>query len=82
MYMKNRRFQSQNRKLKEELQHFKDELAHRNLNVLVQAAIERDEPRVKKSTHVVKRSIPAKEKDVAMAEGSSHAIRRSVILMK
>jgi len=38
---------------------FKDELAHRNLNVLVEAAIERDEPTVKKSTPAVKRNIPA-----------------------
>jgi hypothetical protein len=42
LYRKNRSFQSQNRKLKEELQPFKDDLAQRNLNVLVQAAIERN----------------------------------------
>jgi hypothetical protein len=75
LYRKNKSFQSQNRKLKEELQHFKDELAQRNLNVLVQAAIERDEPTVKRST-------PAKEKDVAMTEGSSPPTRRSARLMK
>jgi hypothetical protein len=57
------------------LQHFKDELAQRNLNVLVQVAIERDEP-------TVKRSIPTKETDVAMIEGSSPATRRSARLMK
>jgi hypothetical protein len=33
LYRKNKGFQSQNRKLKAELQHFKDELAQRNLNV-------------------------------------------------
>jgi hypothetical protein len=75
LYRKNKIFQSQNRKLKEELHHFKDELAQRNLNVLVQAAIERDEP-------AVKRSIPAKEKYVSMTEGSSPATRRSARLMK
>ena len=82
LYRKNRGFQSQNRKLKEELQHFKDELAQRNLNVMVEAAIERDEPVVMKSTPVVKRSIPAKEKHAAMIEGSSPTTRRSAMLMK
>jgi hypothetical protein len=64
------------------LQHFKDELAQRNSNVLVQAAIERDEPVVKKSTPVVNKSIPTKEKHVVMIEGCSPATRRSVRLMK
>jgi hypothetical protein len=49
------------------LQHFKDELAQRNLNFLVEAAIERDEPTIKKSTPAVKRKIHANEKDDAMA---------------
>jgi hypothetical protein len=75
LYRKNKSFQSQNRKLKEELHPFKDELAQRNLNVLVQAAIERDEPAVKRST-------PTKERDVAMTEGSSPATRRSARLRK
>jgi hypothetical protein len=75
LYRKNISFQSQNRKLKEELQPFKDELAQRNLNVLVQAAIERDEPAVKRST-------PTKERDAAMTEGSSPATRRSARLRK
>jgi hypothetical protein len=57
------------------LQHFKDELAQRNLNVLVQAKIERDEPSVKRST-------PAKEKDASKTEGSSPPTRRSARLMK
>jgi hypothetical protein len=52
------------------------------LNVLVEAAIEREEPVVKKSTPAVKKSIPAKEKHVAMIEGSSPATRRSARLMK
>jgi hypothetical protein len=59
LYRKNISIQSQNRKLKEELQPFKNDLAQRNLNVLVQAAIERYEPAVEKST-------PAKKRDVAM----------------
>jgi hypothetical protein len=64
------------------LQHFKDELAQRNLNVLVESVIEREEPIVKKSTPAVKKTIPAKEKHAAMMEGSSPAIRRSARLVK
>jgi hypothetical protein len=75
LYRKKRGFQSQNRKFKEELQHFKDELAQRNLNVLVEVAIEREEPVVKKSTPTVKKTILAKEKHTAMIEGSSPATR-------
>jgi hypothetical protein len=46
--------------MKEGLQHFKDELAQRNLNFLVEAAIETKEPVVKKRTPIVKNTIPAK----------------------
>jgi hypothetical protein len=46
-------------KFKEELQPFKNDLSQRNLNVLVQATIKRDEPAVEKST-------PAKERDASM----------------
>ena len=35
LYRQNRDFSSQNRKLKAELQHFQDEIAQRNLHVLV-----------------------------------------------
>ena len=55
LYTKNRDFQSQKRKLKAELKHFKDEVAHRNLNVLVEATIEREEPVVMKSTPAVQK---------------------------
>ena len=81
LYMQNIGFQSQNRKLKEELQHFKDELTQRNLNVMVQDAIERDEPVIMKNTPTVKKSIHPKEKHVVMIEGSSSATR-SARLMK
>jgi len=74
LYRKNKSFQSQNRKLKEKLHHFKDELAQRNLNVLVQATIERDES-------LVKRSIPTKENYVSMTEGN-YPTTRSARLMK
>ena len=50
-------------------------MAQRNLNVLVQAAIERDEP-------TVKRSIPTKENYVSMMHGSYPTTRRSARLRK
>ena len=64
------------------MQHFKDELAQKNLNVMVEAAIEREEPVVKKSTPAVKKSIHAREKHVVMIEGRSPATRRSARLLK
>jgi hypothetical protein len=62
LYRLNKGFQSQNRKIKAELQQFKDELAQRNVNVLIEATIEREEPVVKRSTLAVKKTTPAKEK--------------------
>jgi hypothetical protein len=66
LYRKNKGFQSQNRKLEEELHHFKDELAQMNLNILVQASIERDGPVVMKSTPAFKKSILARENHASM----------------
>ena len=57
-------------------------MAQRNLNILVEAAIEREEPVVKKNTLVVKKPITTKEKHVAMLEGSPPSTRRSARLMK
>jgi hypothetical protein len=54
LYRQNRGFQSQNRKLKAELQHFQDEVAQRNLQVLVEASIEKETPAVKESTTPLK----------------------------
>jgi hypothetical protein len=51
--MQKKSIQSQKKKLKEELQPFKDDLAQKNLNVLAQAAIERNFP-------IVERSAPTK----------------------
>jgi dsDNA-specific endonuclease/ATPase MutS2 len=82
LYRKNRGFQSQNRKIKAKLQHFKDELAQRNLNFLVEATIEREEPIEKKSTPTVKKTTPAKEKHVVVIKGSSPLTRRSARLRK
>jgi hypothetical protein len=44
------------------LQQFKDEVAQRKLNVLVEAAIEREEQVVKKITPTVKNHVTTKEK--------------------
>jgi hypothetical protein len=57
-------------------------LAQRNLNFLVEAAIEREEPVVKKRTHAVKKTIPSKEKHLSLIEGISLAIRSNASLMK
>jgi hypothetical protein len=62
LYRLNIGFQSQNRKLKAKLQQFKDEVAQRNLNVLVEAAIEREEQVVNKITPAVKKHVTTKEK--------------------
>jgi hypothetical protein len=55
LYRHNRGFQSQNRKLKAELKHFQDEVAERNLQVLVEASIEDDKPAAKESTTTLKK---------------------------
>jgi hypothetical protein len=75
MYMKNRSIQSQNRKLREKLHPFKNDLAQRNLNVLAQAPIEINPP-------AIERSAPAKERYVVVTEGISPATRRSARLRK
>jgi hypothetical protein len=58
LYRKRRIFQSQNRNLKEELQPLKNYLAQRNLNVLVQAAIERNEPVYRRVPMLKKEMLP------------------------
>jgi len=82
LYRKNRDFQSQNRKLKVELQKFKDEMDQRNLNVLVEAAIEKEKPVAKKSIAPVKKPVTTKGKHVDVPKGSPPSTRRSVRLMK
>jgi predicted RNase H-like nuclease (RuvC/YqgF family) len=78
LYRKNRYFQSQNRKLKAELQQFKDEVAQRNMNMLVEASIEKEKPAVKKSILPVKKHVAAKGKHVDVPKGSHPSTRRSV----
>jgi hypothetical protein len=82
LYRKNRDFQSQNRKLKAELQQFQDEMAQRNLNVLVEAAIEKEKPVAKESIAPVKKHVTTKGKHVVVPKGSPPSTRRSVRLMK
>jgi hypothetical protein len=69
LYRKNRSIQSENRNLKEELHPFKSDLTHRNLNVLLQAGIERNEV-------VVEKSSPSKERHASRIEGRSPLGRR------
>jgi hypothetical protein len=59
LYRKNKGFQSQNRKLKAELKHFQDEVAQRNLQVLVEAAIENEKIAAKERTTTLKNLVNA-----------------------
>jgi len=73
LYRKNRYFQSQNRKLKAELQLFQDEMAQRNLNVLVEASIEKEKLAAKESIipmkkHVLKRRILLCQREVLLLQ--------------
>jgi hypothetical protein len=66
LYKKNIYFQSQNRKLKAELQQFKDEVAQRSLNVLVEDSIEKEKPIVNQITPLVKNLVTTKGKHVVV----------------
>jgi hypothetical protein len=82
LYRKNRNFQSQKKKPKEELQQFKDDMAQRNLNVLVEVAIEKEKPTVKKITFPVNKPVTTKGKHDDVPKGIPPSTRRSVRLMK
>jgi hypothetical protein len=82
LYRKNKDFQSQNRKLKAYLQQVKDEVAQRNLNMLVEAAIKKEKLVVKKIILLVKKLVTTKGKHVDGPKGSPPSTRRSVRLMK
>jgi chromosome segregation ATPase len=82
LYRQNKDFQSQNRRLKAELQHFQDEMAQRNLQVLVEAAIEKEKPTAKESIAPVKKPATAKGKKPVVPKGGPPSPRRSVRLMK
>jgi hypothetical protein len=80
LYRQNKGFQSQNRKLKEELQHFQDEVAQRNLQVLVEAAIEKETPTVKESIAPLKKPVIAKRKKSVVPNEDPPSTRKSVRL--
>jgi hypothetical protein len=80
LYRQNRGFQSQNRKLKAELKHFQDEVAQRNLQVLVEAAIEDDKPAAKESTTTLKKPVNAKKKKSVVSIEDPLSTRKSVRL--
>jgi hypothetical protein len=80
LYRQNRGFQSQNRKLKAELQHFQDEVAQRNLQVLVEASIEKETSTVKESTTPLKNPIIVKKKKPVVPNEDPPSTRKSVRL--
>jgi hypothetical protein len=86
LYRQNKGFQSQNMKLKAELKHFQDEVAQRNLQVLVEASIEYDKPTAKESTTTLKNPVNAKKKksDVSIEDPLStiNSVRLSVKMTK
>ena len=57
-------------------------MAQRNLNVLVEAAIEKEKPTTKESIVLVKKHVTTKGKHVDVPKGSPPSTRRSVRLMK
>jgi hypothetical protein len=82
IYRKNRDFQSQNRRLKEDLQHFQDEVAQRNLQVLVEAVIEKEKLATKESISPLKKHATVKGKKHVVPKEIPPSPRRSVKLMK
>jgi hypothetical protein len=80
LYIHNRGFQSENRKLKTELQHFQDEVAQRNLQVLVEAAIEKETSVVKESTTPLKKPVIVKKNKLVVPNGEPPSTRKSVRL--
>jgi uncharacterized protein (DUF427 family) len=53
------------------LQQFQDEMAQRNLNVLVEASIEKEKPITKESIDPVKNHVTTKQKAYCCAKGNS-----------
>jgi hypothetical protein len=80
LYKKNKGFQSQNRKLKAKIKHFQDEVCQRNLQVLVEAAIEDDKPTTKESTTTQKKSVNAGKKKFVVQIEDPLSTRKSVRL--
>jgi phage shock protein A len=80
LYRQNRGFQSQNRKLKAEMKHVQDEVAQRNLQVLVEAAIEDDKPTTEENTTTPKKPINAKKKKSTVSIEDPLSTRKSMRL--
>jgi hypothetical protein len=80
LYRQNMGFQAQNRKLKAELKHFQDEVTQKNLQVLVEAAIENDKPIAKESTTILKKPTSAKKKKSTESVEDTLSTRKSVRL--
>jgi hypothetical protein len=82
LYRQNRGFQSQNKKLKAELQHFQDEVGQRNLQVLVEDAIEKETPTTKESISPLKKHVTSKRKNPIVPKEDPPSPRKSVRLTK
>jgi cell division septum initiation protein DivIVA len=80
LYRQNRGFQAQNKNLKAELKHFQDEVTQKNLQVLVEAAIEYDKPVAKESTTILKKLTNAKKKKSTELLEETFYTRKSVRL--
>jgi hypothetical protein len=80
LYRQNKGFQSQNRELKAELQHFQDEVAQRNLQVLVESAIEKETPVVKENKTPLRKPVIAKRKKSVVPNEDPPSTRKSVRL--
>jgi hypothetical protein len=80
IYRQNRGFWSQHRKLKAELKHFQDEVAQRNLQVLVEAVIEDDKLTTKESTTTQKKPVNARKKNFVVSIEDPLSTRKSVRL--
>ena len=80
LYRKNRGFQYQNKKLKAELHHFQYEVARRNLQVLVEASIEKYTSVVKESRTLFKNPVIAKKKKPIVPNEDPPSTRKSVRL--
>jgi hypothetical protein len=78
--LQNKGFQSHNRKLKAELQHFQYEVAQRNLKVFVEDAIEKETPAAKENIAPLKKLVTAKRKNPVGPKEDPLSPRKSVRL--
>jgi hypothetical protein len=62
------------------LKHFQDEVTQKNLQVLVEAAIEDEKPKAKESTTILKKPTGSKKKKSTELVGDTLSTRKSVRL--